>query len=109
MGWLNPVLVSYSLLNILFGVAGYVSKKSVISLVAGVVAGAIVLGAVALAKSHPKIGYGIAAVVALLLLGRFAGPAFSKQEVYPSGILAAASLIALLALVFGHFLSRNPA
>jgi len=107
MPWLNPVLIVYGLLTLLFGVLGFVEAKSVASLAAGGACGIIVLLAVYFSREYPKPAYIVAALVALLLLGRFAGPMIAKQQIYPAGIMVVASLVALVSLVVAHFTAKN--
>jgi uncharacterized membrane protein (UPF0136 family) len=106
MPWLNIVLILYVLLNIVMGVLGYVNKHSVISLVAGVGAGVIVLGSMALAKSNPRAGRITALVVSVLLIGRFAPKAFENQ-LYPAGIMFASSIIVAISLGAGHMMGMK--
>ncbi len=107
MSWINPVLFAYAILNIVFGLAGFINKHSLPSLIAGVAAGVLVIGFVTLAKTNPKVGYIAAGVIALLLVGRFMGPMITKQQIYPAGILVAASVLALIASGVGAFGSRT--
>lgn len=106
MGWLNGVLAAYALLTIVGGVMGYVSKQSMASLMAGVGVGVVLIGAIALSKSHPKPAYAVCAVVVLLTGLRFTGTFMSSREVWPHLVVAAASAIALAALIAGHFMQK---
>jgi len=102
MSWLNVVLVLYSLLNIMMGVLGYYRAHSVMSLIGGVGAGMIVLGATALSKSKPRTGRITALVVAFALMGMFFKGTFVDNKLYPAGILFSASFIVAICLGAGH-------
>jgi uncharacterized membrane protein (UPF0136 family) len=107
MAWLTSVLLLYGLLSIGLGLYGYLAKGSLVSLIAGGVAGVIVIGAAALARTHPKIGLGIGLVVALILIGRFAGPLVRDQQIVPAGIMAVSSLIVAALLLYALFVVRR--
>ena len=106
MSWLKAVLVLYSLLNIIGGVAGYVTKQSMPSLISGVAAGAIILGAAAFAVTNPKVGYIVAAVVTLADLGFFAPKLMKGGGLWPAGVMVVTSVIVLICLVAGHFMGK---
>ena len=108
MGWLDALLVLYGLLNIVAGIMGY--AKSPVSLYAGATAGVLVLLGVYLARSRPTLGYGLAALVCLLLLGRFLPVFLRERDLWPAGTMAIVSAVVLVALVAGHFVgSQRPA
>jgi len=118
MKFVDVVVLLDALLCIVMGVLGYVSPTtghpSVISLVAGVVLGALLLGSLALAKTNPRAGRISAAVVALLPLGQFLPKFIKLHNIYPAGIMVAASIITVAVLLGGHFVamskrSANPA
>ena len=108
MAWICPGLIVYGLVSIVMGVLGYVNKHSVMSLVAGVAAGIIVIGAAAMAKTNPKVGFIACAVIALLMLGRFVPPVLKENQLYPAGIMVVSSLAVLLALAVAHFQQPKP-
>ena len=103
----NVVVLVYALLSIGMGLYGYFAKGSWQSAVAGGVAGLLLLGTLALAKSHPRWGRIGAAVIALLLLGRFAGPFFKTGDWVPAGVMMIASVIALAVLIGGHVMATR--
>ena len=111
MGWLQLVGALYGLFLIGSGIEGYVSKKSLISLIAGAAAGIVVLIGVWLA-SRTTSAYILIAVVAVAMIGRFL-PAFLKAEdpvkaVWPSLVITSVSAIVLICLIAGHFLAKRP-
>ncbi len=97
-------MVLYGVFNIVLGVEAFVAKGSLVSLIAAGAAGVLVLVAVALTKNYPRVGYILASVVCLGLIGRFL-PAFLKDtsNVYPALTVTIASVILLIALVGSHF------
>lgn len=107
MNRLDGIVIGYALLNLLFGILGYFRGGSTPSLVGGVAVGILILFGITLAKSHPKVGYGVCAVVTALVLFRFIVPAIRDMQFYPAMILVAASLVAFVALAIGHFAARR--
>ncbi len=103
MPWLNTVLILFSLLNIGLGIYGYASKNSMPSLIAGVVIGALMLGTVALAKTHPRWGRIGSLALAVAVLGQFAPKFFKTQDWLPAGILTVAGGFVVVCLLGGHF------
>lgn len=107
MPWLNVVLVLFSLLNIGLGIYGYVVKDTLISLIAGVVIGALMLGTVALAKSHPRWGRIGSLVLTIAVLGQFAPKFIKTQDWLPAGILTVSAAIVFICLGVGHMLGMR--
>jgi uncharacterized membrane protein (UPF0136 family) len=113
MKLVDVVVLLYALLTIVMGVLGYVAPatghSSPISLIAGVGIGLLLLGALALTRSNPRVGRISTAVIALLPLGRFL-PAFIKskgQDWYPAGIMVLAGLFTVGVLLGGHFMAMS--
>jgi uncharacterized membrane protein (UPF0136 family) len=87
------------------GVVGYVKAKSKASLIAGTVAGGLLLGASALLGSG-KSGAILGLVVSAALAGRF-GNAFAKtKKPMPAGAMAALGLVGA-ALSAAALFSKN--
>ena len=103
----NLVVLVYALLTIVMGLYGYFAKGSWQSAVAGGVVGLLLLGTLALAKTYPRWGRIGAAVLALLMIGRFAGPFFKTMDWVPAGVMFIASVITVLVLVGGHFMAMQ--
>lgn len=113
MPWLNIVLTLYALFTGFAGMFGYLKSGSAVSAIAGLAAAALVLVGVWLSKTKPAIGYPIAGVVALAMIGRFL-PSFLKAQdpyakIWPDLSMVVASAIALLCLILGHVLAKKPA
>lgn len=107
MGTVNLVVLLYALLSIGLGFYGYFVKNSSISLIAGGVAGLLLLGTLALAKTSPRAGRIAAAVISIAMLGNFAPKFFRTGDWLPPGVMTIASVVALVVLVGGHFLAMR--
>jgi len=77
------------------GVIGFIKAKSKASLIAGVVAGALLDLAGILLTPHPELGLGIGVAVTILLLGRFAPAFFRTRKFMPAGMILLLGLISL--------------
>jgi uncharacterized membrane protein (UPF0136 family) len=96
--------VAYGLTALIGGLIGFLKAGSVASLVAGGGSGVILLVAAVLSSRKPRLGLGIALVVSLLLIGRFASTAFRSGAASPIALVMivgglAVVLAAALALV----------
>lgn len=111
MKFVDVVVLLYALLTIGMGILGYVSPESghpsVISLIAGVGIGALLLGALAYTKTNPRVGRISTAVITLLPLVRFLPAFIKKGNWYPAGIMVAAGLVTFLVLLGGHFAAMS--
>lgn len=103
MPWLNVVLVLFSLLNLGLAIYGYL-QGSTVSLIAGVVIGALMLASVALAQSYPRWGRILSLILALAVVGRFLPLFLKSKDWLPAGILAVSGIIVIICLVMGHVL-----
>jgi uncharacterized membrane protein (UPF0136 family) len=99
MAWSTAILYLFGILNIVLGIVGFVRAKSVASLIGGGVAGILVLVAAFLSKQHPRIGYGLAILVSIALIGRFATKLTGNGPVYAARITVAASVVAVAASI----------
>ena len=102
MPWTVLLVFAYGAVTILLGVAGFVNKHSVASLISAGIFGALVILGGFLAKQHPRVGYGIVLLVALAILGRF-GMNFIKKggDFYPDGVILLTSVVGLVAAIAG--------
>lgn len=108
MGWLNVSVIVYGLLMLFGGIMGYVSSKSVPSLISGILSGMFLLGSAAMAKTNPKVGYSIAAVVTLLLVGVFVERYMKTHAPRNLGLIIV-SVLMLGMLAVGHFMGGDKA
>lgn len=75
---------------------GYVSKGSMPSIIAGSVSGLALLAAAFLLPNNAAVGLGLAALVSILLAGRFV-PAFIKTGSFmPAGMMSILSVIGIV-------------
>jgi uncharacterized membrane protein (UPF0136 family) len=101
------LVLIYGILVAAGGVMGYVKATSMASLLAGGVAGLVLIGAaVLMMRGSYAAGWWVSLVVALLLLGRFGSVAVSKGfNLMPGGLVIILSVIVLAALL----VQRTPA
>lgn len=102
MPWLNNLLVLFSLLNIGLGIYGFVAKDSLVSLIAGVAIGALMLGTVALAKTQPRWGRIGSLVLCVAVIGQFLPKFLKSQHWLPAGILAFSGIFVAACLIGAH-------
>lgn len=106
MNWIQSVMLLYGVFDIFMGFLGTLKAHEIASLLGGGIAGILVIGCAALAKTHPRIGYIAAMVIALLVAGRFGKQTFEGQ-IYPAGIIFVVSILFVLTLVLAHFLAMS--
>lgn len=88
--------IVFGLLTIAGGIMGYVKAGSTASIIAGSISGVLLLVAAFLLPGNVAAGLVLAAVVSLLLAGRFL-PAFIKTGAFmPAGLMAILSVLGLV-------------
>ena len=88
--------IIFGLLTIAGGIMGYVSKGSMPSIIAGSISGILLLAAAFLLPNHAAIGLAVAAIVSVLLAGRFV-PVFIKTgSLMPAGMMSILSVIGIV-------------
>ena len=88
--------IVFGLLTIAGGIIGYVSKGSMPSIIAGSIAGLALLAAAFLLPGYVVAGLALAAVVSILLAGRFV-PAFIKTGApMPAGMMSVLSVLGVI-------------
>jgi uncharacterized membrane protein (UPF0136 family) len=91
--------IVFGLLTIIGGIIGYASKGSMASIIAGSVSGILILAAAFLLPNNVTAGLILAAVVSILLAGRFL-PAFMKTgDFMPAGMMSILSVIGIIVAV----------
>lgn len=100
----NIVVAAYGILSIALGVYGY--SKSPISLIAGGIAGLLVLGSLALVKTQPRVARIGVAVIALLMLLQMGKKAVVEQQ-WHQITMSIASLIVIIVLVGAHLAATS--
>lgn len=97
------IILLYGILVAAGGVYGYLKAQSTPSLIAGLGSGLLLVGAaVAMMRGAYTIGWWLALIVAVLLLLRFGGTAFSNFKFMPGGLMIVLSIIAIAALLLGR-------
>jgi uncharacterized membrane protein (UPF0136 family) len=88
--------IVFGLLTIAGGVMGYVRAGSTASIIAGSISGLLLLAAAFLMPGNVVVGLALAAVVSILLAGRFV-PAFMKTgDFMPAGMMSVLSVIGII-------------
>ena len=91
--------IVFGLLTIAGGVMGFATKGSVPSIVAGSISGILLLVAAFLLPNNFVVGLVLAAVVSILLAGRFV-PAFIKSgNLMPAGLMSVLSVIGIIVAI----------
>lgn len=109
MTWVKWVMLLYGVAMIAMGLHGYIGSGSVGSLAGGGGAGAIVLVAVVLSlkMATPRVGYILASLVSLGMVGMFAPKFANSGLVYPHLTIAVISGLTVLSLVGGHIMAKK--
>jgi uncharacterized membrane protein (UPF0136 family) len=91
--------IVFGLLTIIGGVIGYVKAGSTASIIAGSVAGILLLIAAWVLPTNVMLGLALAGIVSILLAGRFV-PAFIKtHHVMPAGLMSVLSVIGIVVAI----------
>jgi len=94
------VVLIFAVLIAAGGVMGYVKAGSAASLIAGLIAGILLVGsAVAMMRGAFQLGWWIALVVTILLLLRFGLAAMKEFKMMPGGLVIILGLIVLAVLI----------
>jgi uncharacterized membrane protein (UPF0136 family) len=91
--------IVFGLLTIVGGVIGYVKAGSTASIIAGSIAGILLLIAAWLLPGNLALGLALAAVISIALAGRFI-PAFIKTgHLMPAGLMSVLSVIGVIMVI----------
>lgn len=94
------VVFIFAILIAFGGVMGYVRAGSTPSLIAGLIAGLLLVGSVvAMNRGAYQLGWWIALVVTILLLVRFGMAAMKEFKMMPGGLVIIMGLIVLAVLI----------
>jgi uncharacterized membrane protein (UPF0136 family) len=99
LGTTKVYFIIYGLLTISGGIVGYVKAGSVISIIAGSIAGLLLVAAAFLLPDHKTTGLIIALLVSLLLAGQFVPKFFSTHKVMPAGLMSVLSVIGIVVAI----------
>ena len=91
--------VIFVILTIAGGIVGYVKAGSVASIIAGSIAGVLLLVAAFLLPEHQAAGLGTALVVSLLLAAQFVPKFLRTGRVMPAGMMSILSAIGIIAAI----------
>ena len=88
--------IIFGVLTIAGGITGYASKGSVASIIAGSIAGVLLLVGAFLLPNHLVAGLAIDLVVSLLLAGQFIPKFIQTGKVMPAGMMSILSVIGIV-------------
>ena len=84
--------IIFALLTIAGGIMGYMKKRSVASLIAGSVCGALLLVAAWIIHAKPNGGLSLGLLVSVSLAGRFIPNYLEKKTPIPAGLMSLLSI-----------------
>lgn len=96
-------LLVFAILTLVGGIMGYVSAKSMASLVAGVAFGAILFTSFVLLPGKPAIGLAVGFVASLALAIRFVPALLQGGGFMPAGLMSVLSVIGLVLTAIAFF------
>ncbi len=91
--------VVFGALTIIGGVVGYVKAGSVASIIAGSIAGVLLLVAAFLLPEHRTAGLATAFVISVLLAAQFIPKFLRTGKVMPAGMMSVLSAIGIIAAI----------
>jgi len=96
MGAAKIYFIVFGILTIAGGVIGYVKAGSVPSIVAGAIAGILLLAAAFLLPDHQVAGLAIGLITSLLLAGQFIHKFIRTGKAMPAGMMSILSVIGIV-------------
>ena len=91
--------IIFGALTIAGGVMGYVKAGSVVSIVAGSIAGVLLLVAAFLLPDHRAAGLATAFIISLLLAAQFIPKFMKTGRIMPAGMMSILSVIGVIAAI----------
>jgi uncharacterized membrane protein (UPF0136 family) len=91
--------IVFGVLTVAGGVVGYVKAGSVASIIAGSIAGVLLLVAAFLLPEHRAIGLATAFMISLLLAAQFVPKFIRTGRAMPAGMMSILSVIGLVAAI----------
>ncbi len=88
--------IVFGVLTIVGGIIGYASKGSVPSIIAGSIAGVLLLVGAFLLPNHLVAGLAIGLIVSLLLAGQFLPKFIKTGNAMPAGMMSILSVIGIV-------------
>lgn len=99
MGATKIYFIVFGVLTIAGGIIGYVKAGSVPSIVAGAIAGIVLLTAAFLLPDHQVAGLAIGLITSLLLAGQFIPKLIRTGKAMPAGMMSMLSVIGIIMVV----------
>ena len=96
LGLAKIYFIIFGVLTIAGGVIGYVKAGSVPSIIAGSIAGVLLLIAASLIPEHRAAGIATGLIISLLLAGRFIPKFVQTGKPMPAGMMSILSVIGLI-------------
>jgi uncharacterized membrane protein (UPF0136 family) len=100
-------LGTYAILVAIGGIIGFITARSRPSLIAGLASGAAAAACLVVSFSHLRLGFGLGAVLAAVLLSFFGTRFARRRKFMPGGLMVLVSLAVLVLLVV--LIARPPA
>ena len=91
--------IVFGALTIVGGIVGYLKAGSVASIIAGSIAGVLLLVAAFLLPEHRTIGLATALIVSLLLAAQFVPKFLRTGRAMPAGMMSILSAIGIIAVI----------
>lgn len=95
--------VFFGLLTLAGGIMGFVKAQSVISLIAGLVLGAMLLTAAALLSPPRNVALFLGLVASLAVAGKFIPDLITKPTLFPAGLMAVLSAVSVALTIFAWY------
>jgi len=91
--------IVFGALTIIGGIVGYLKAGSVASIIAGSIAGVLLLVAAFLLPEHRMVGLATALIISLLLAAQFVPKFLRTGRVMPAGMMSVLSVIGIIAAI----------
>ena len=88
--------ILFGLLTVAGGIMGYVKAKSLVSIISGTVAGALLITASLMLPRMPVKAFIIGLSVSVLLAGKFVPDFIHKKALVPGGLMALLSVASIV-------------
>ena len=99
IGLAKIYFIIFGVLTIIGGVIGYVKAGSTASIIAGSVAGILLLVAAFILPGNAMAGLALAGIVSILLAGRFVPAFFKTHQMMPAGLMSVLSVIGIVVTI----------
>lgn len=98
--------IIFALLTLAGGIMGFVSARSRVSLIAGIVAGVLLLVASWLLKEQRQTAFIIGLMVSILLAGKFIPDFIHKKAFVPGGLMSVLSAVGVVLTLLAWYRPR---